>query len=202
MHTLPQRPEIPPLALIAQLQLLLGIEDPLPDERTELGRRTRDWLERNWADAREGLLAKSTRLRVSPPTSASPNTFRFTLERGYKRRNADGTIGLAPGPITGLIKFRPDLLTAPEDETRVLVLVDPSVGLLHPQHDPRSGLLCCGDLYGMVSLEAALVHVFTILTYQNCNVTSALDVEAARYFATDPGARAGLEPVEPLWGAP
>lgn len=194
---------IPPLALLAQMQLLLGIEDPLPDEDTELGRRTRDWLERNWSDARAGLLAKSTRLRVTPPSSRAPNTFHFTIDRPYKRRKRDGSIDLAPGPISGLIKFRPDLLTAPEDESCLLVLMDPHLGLVHSNHDPRSGLLCCGNLPpGPVSLADALVHVYTILTYQNQSLTSALDVDAARYFATDPDARVGLEPVEPLWGTP
>ena len=202
MNTLPQRPEIPPLALIAQLQLLLGIEDPLPDENTELGRSTRDWLARNWADAEAGLLAKSTRLRLEPPGSATPNTFRFTIERPYKRYDADGSIGLASGPITGLIKFRPDLLTAPADETCVLVLIDPSTGLAHPNLDPRSGLLCTGDLPpGPISLEATLLHLYGFLTYQRYNVRSALDLRAARYFALDPDAFAGLVPVEPLWGA-
>ncbi len=181
------------------LQFLLGLEDPLPED--ELGREAREWFERSWSDARAGILARSTRLRLTPRSPEAPRLFRFELDRPYRRRNADGAIELAPGPIRGTIHYRADLLNALPDEAGVVVLVDTDLSFYHCNHDARSGLLCLGDLRGPCPLERLLPHLYSILSYENHSTTSPLDPHAAAYFATDPEAFLGLRPVEPLWGS-
>ncbi len=193
------QPNHPP-AFLGFLEHLLGLAERLPDECTELGRLTREWLKSNWEDAREGLLARSTRLRVRPAHGPAPTLFRFEIERAFKRRASDGSIELASGPITGTIAYRPDLFTA-LDQQSFLVLVDTDLALLHP--NVRDGLMCLGDLpAGPYALDRLLLQVYAVLSYENRSTSSALDPQAARYFATAPDALEGLQPVQPLWGPP
>ena len=140
-------------------------------------------------------------MRVEPQPSPAPRVFRFELDVPFKqKRGPEALVERVAGPLTGTIRYRPDLYTAPADEPSVLVFVDRQLHLFHPNFSRQHGWLCTGHLPpGPFPLEALLEHVYGILTYQNRSTSDPADLQAARYFATDPGAMDGLELVEPLY---
>ena len=80
------------------------------------------------------------------------------------------------------------------------MLLDPALGFFHPNYSRRDGVLCVGTLPpDPYPLDALLEHVYRIVTYQNLAVDNSADLEAAIYFATNPEAMVGLEPVEPIY---
>ena len=180
------------------MQLLFALEDPLPDPETEAGREARAFFQQCWLDARDGLLARTTRLTIEPASSFAPRLFRWVVQRPYKRRASDGQVELASGPIRGTIHYRGDALTAPRDELAILVRVDPDLAIHHPNIDPVTSLVCHG-LREVLPLEAVALQLYSIVSFQNMGLTSPLCREAANYFAHVPGAKDGLEPVEPLY---
>jgi hypothetical protein len=195
---LPQAPAPPALEVPRFLRLLLALEDPLPDPDTEVGREARAFFEQSWADARDGLLARTGRLSIVPASLPAPRLFHWTIERPFKRWKQGGGVELAPGPIRGTIHYRGDALVAPPDEPTILVRVDPDLGFVHPNADPVTSLICHG-LSGLLPLEPLALHVHGIVAYQNMGLASALSRAAAEYFLRDPRAMDGLEPVEPLF---
>ena len=187
--------------LLAQLSSLVDQRALLPDRNTAVGETTFAFFENNWAEARDGLLARTDRIRVEPLQSGpSPYEFRFEMDLPYKSKAPSGDIELVEGPIRGRVRYRPDLFTAPENEASIVVLIDRSHSLVHPNYSRSHGICCIGGIpTGPFSLDALLMHVFSILSYQNTSVTDPADLAAAAYFATDPDAMTGLEKVEPLY---
>lgn len=189
--------------LLARLARVAGVPDDLPDPTTPLGKLTREFFRNNWETCRDGLLKRTQRIRVLPEPTPAPRTFRFEIVLPYKRKlSADAPVELMPGPIRGTVIYRPDLL-ANLDEPSVAVRLDASMAYLHPNHSRALGFVCLGDtteFQGPVPLDLLLAnHLYPILSYQNRRPHHPADVEAARYFALDPEAMVGLDPVPPLY---
>lgn len=188
-----------------EAMLAVSRHEGAADEDTPAARVTREFLANNWARARDGLLAKTRLIEVQPEMSPAPRVFHFVLHRPYKRKAADGSVELVPGPVLGTVFYRHDLFTCDDDVPTVAVaLHDPAT--LHANFSRRHGLLCLGNVGelagaggGPIALDRLLEHVYRIMSYANIRVTHPADLEAARYFATDPDAMRGLEHVEPLY---
>jgi len=190
--------DLRPPALDDLLRRLAALEyEPRSD--TPIARLTAEFLRNNWANA-QALLARAPRLQVRPQSPAL-RSFDFTLDVPFKRqRHPGGTIDVAPGPIRGRIAYRADVFAA-ADEPVVGVMIDPSLGLVHPNYSRLFGVLCLGHMpAGPMPLDRLLEHVYSILTYENVSSSDAADPGAAVYFANDPNARQGLPPAAPLWG--
>jgi len=189
------------LELVHRLAAVLALEDELPDESTPIGRLTRDFLANNWAQARDGLLARTTKIRVAPQPSPAPRIFQFELDRPYLRRvRPDAPVERAEGPLRGTIRYRPDLYPVRPKQHSQVVFLDPAQHLLHPNYSPRFGVLCVGELpAGPYPLEDLLEHTYAILCYQNVATDDPADRDAADYFALHPDASSGLEAAEPLY---
>jgi hypothetical protein len=146
-------------------------------------------------------LSRTERIRVRPEPTPAPRMFHFEMDLPYKRkfRHSD-VVELAPGPICGTVIFRADLMSNLQLPA-VAVRLDPAMGYFHPNFSREQGLVCLGDLpAGPFPLDALLAdHLYPILSYQNRNPSDPADHEAARYFATDPDAMTGLQPVAPLY---
>ena len=189
------------LAHIERLMLLDRHTDNLPDPGTTLGVLTREFFENNYAQARDGLLARTRLLRVEPQQSASPHVFRFAYDRPYKSKAmvANAPVELHDGPLCGTIRYRPDLFSAGPGEPCIGVHVDREHQLFHPNFSRSHGMLCIGDIpSGPFPLEVLLEHLYCVLTYQNISVSDPADAEAAAYFALDEHALDGLTTVLPL----
>lgn len=158
----------------------------------------------NWADACDGLLQKTRLLRVYPEWAAAPRAFRFELDRPYKRkRGPEAPVELCPGPILGLIRYRADLFANP-NLPYIAVQIDPTLAFFHPNCSRQRGcLVCLGDLPETLfpyPLDLLIeTRLYPILTYQDRRPSHPFDLEAARYFALQPEAMEGLEPVAPLY---
>ena len=120
--------------------------DELPDEDEPLGRLAREFFVSNWQQCRDGLLSKTTRIRVMPEPSPVPRAFRFEIDCPYKRkRDADAPVELMPGPVRGQVLYRSDLFQDPEGPC-VAVLIDPDLAYFHPNYSRTRQYLCIGDL--------------------------------------------------------
>ncbi len=186
--------------LLGQLTSLLQTTDDLPPANTPVGQHTREFLCNTWETCRSGLLGKTERLRVIPE-GAPPRMFHFELDLPYRQRFLHSQeTRLMPGPIRGMVIYRPDLMSNLHLPS-VAVRLDPSMGYFHPNFSRAHGIVCLGDLPpGPFPLDGLLEHhLFPILSYQNRRPVHAADEEAARYFATALDAMEGLEPVEPLY---
>ena len=188
------------------LQELLAMVDDtgdLPDPKSPLGEQSRQFFTNSWETCRDGLLRKTTRIRVLPEPRPIPRIFQFEMDLPYKRKlGVDTPVELVAGPIGGRVIYRPDLL-ANLHEPGVAVRLDPSMGLFHPNYSRELGLVCLGDtteFQGPIPLDVLLAnHLYPVLSYQNRQPHDPADIEAARYFALDPDAMTGLEPVAPLY---
>jgi hypothetical protein len=173
----------------------------LPEEDTPTLKLSAQFLRNTWETCRDGLLAKTDRIHVCPEFSATPRTFQFKIQRPFKSKlGPDAPVLVEPGPIQGTIIYRRDLFLN-FDEPSVAVVLDPYQHYFHPNYSRRHGLLCLGELPpGPFPLDVLIEnHLFPILSYQNRRPAHPADLEAARYFALDPDAMEGLEPVEPLY---
>ena len=176
-------------------------EETLDD--TPLGRIVREFFQNNWINCRDGLLKRTSTLRVFPLVEKVPRLFRFELDRPFKRKAGEaGTIELAQGPICGTIHYRPDLFVNQTD-LPIAVQLDLEQQYFHPNCSRQHGFVCLGELPPVpypFPLDLFLeCHLFPVLSYQNRRPSHALDREAAMYFALDADAMSGLEPVEPLY---
>ncbi len=186
--------------LVRRLLFAHASDGELPDPSTPMGRLTRELFASQWQQARDGLLARSKVLRVDAPPSPSPYVFRFEIDRPFKRRAADGSVEIAPGPIRGSLRYRPDVLEPRRGEPSVLAFVDRELRFFHPNCLPHVGLLCLGDLpAGPYPLEETLQQLYRVASYGSLGTESALDSDAVRYFLENPDAFDGLRPVPPLW---
>lgn len=185
--------------LMAELHNLEGFDDGLPDASTPEGRSTREFFANNWEEARKGLLSRTQKVRVQPLPDAGPRSFSFEVDRPYKRKQPGGLVELAPGPVTGTIRYRPNVLAPDPGSRSVLVFVD-SDQFYHPNYSRTHGVLCIGDIPpGPFPLEPLIEHLYSIVSYQNMDSTNPADFEAVRYFGADPDALEGLTDVEPLY---
>jgi hypothetical protein len=185
--------------LMDQLHDLAGLDEGLPDPSTDEGRATRAFFANNWEEAREGLLSRTRRVRVRPLPGTGPRSFSYEVDRPYKCKRPQGIVELAPGPVSGTIRYRPNVLAPDPGSHSVLVFVD-SDGFYHPNYSRKHGVLCIGDIPpGPFPLEALIEHLYSIISYQNMDSTNPWDLEAVRYFGTDPDALKGLTEVEPLY---
>ncbi len=186
--------------LLGQLHDLSGLDEGLPDPSTGEGQATRDFFANNWEEARSGLLSRTQQVQVRPLPGAGPRSFSFEFDRPYKRKRPDGMVELAPGPVTGTIRYRPNVLTPDPGSRSIIVFVD-SQEFFHPNYSRVAGVLCLGDIPpGPFPLEALIEHLYSIVSYQNMDSTNPADKEAVRYFGTDPEALEGLAEVQPLYG--
>jgi hypothetical protein len=177
----------------------LSLDGGLPDPSTAEGRNVREFFKNNWEMARDGLLERTTRIRVRPLPPEGPRSFSFEMDLPYKRKHANGMVELEPGPIRGKIDYLPDVM-APEPDTRSIIVFVNSAGYYHPNYSRAHSVLCVGDIPpGPFPLDALLEHIWQILSYQNYRSDSPLDDEAVRYFATDPSAFEGLTEVPRLY---
>jgi hypothetical protein len=189
----------PPSAPTLPLSSLLNLGGPLPDLSDPVGPAVRSFFSNNWRSAREGLLARTTVVRVTPLPPEGPRVFCFEIDRPYKRKLASGQVVLDEGPIEGLISYQSTVLNPPAGVHPILVFVT-SEGFYHPNFGRQHSVLCLGDLpRGPFPLDALVEHVYGIVTYQNVDVHHALDREAASYFARDPLAFEGLDDVPTLY---
>ncbi|HUG92072.1 MAG TPA: hypothetical protein VML55_14630, partial [Planctomycetaceae bacterium] len=194
--------ELPPEMdeFLDSLALMAGGCD-LPDEDTPLGRLTREFFGNNWGTCRDGLLARTQRIRVRPDASPWPRVFQFEIDCPFKRKlGPEHPVELMPGPIRGTILYRPDLFRNPH-EPALAVRLPRGQAYFHPNYSRTLGLVCLGDVPpGPFPLDALLEnHLYPILSYQNRRPSHPADFESARYFALDPEAMSGLEPVRPLY---
>jgi hypothetical protein len=155
-------------------------------------------------------LDRSSILRVYPEPSPAPRIFRYEIDRPYKRKAArSASVETMPGPIRGSIHYRADLLVD-SSLPHIAVRVDPDLDLFHPNclrardSSPARGcLICLGELpnnpYPFPLDLLISTRVFPILSYADRRPANPLDWEAAEYFALDPNAMQGLEPVPPLY---
>jgi hypothetical protein len=191
----------------AFLQHLLEValdRGDLPQEDTPLSKLAREFFINNWAMSRDGLLQKTDKIRVRPEPNPAPREFRFEIATRYKRKlDSSSIVELMPGPVRGRILYRGDMFENPEPPT-VAVLLDRNQSYFHPNYARKQGILCIGDEQnlppGPLPLDVLLEnHIYPIVTYQNRRPAHPADLEAARYFALDPRAMEGLEPVDPLY---
>jgi hypothetical protein len=184
--------------------LLQNLGEQMAEEDDPLDCIRNEFFANSWKECCDGLLAKTSRLRVWPEVSPAPRVFEFEIDTPYKRkRQEDSSVELMPGPVRGRVIYRGDMFVNPEGPC-VVVLIDRTLGYFHPNYSRRNGFLCLGDLSnlppGPIPLEPLLEnHIYPIVSYQNRRPMHPADVEAARYFALDPSAMQGLEPVPPLY---
>ena len=184
--------------LMREMHDLALLDDGLPDPSSE-GRATRDFFANNWEEAREGLLSRTQRIQVLPLPGAGPRSFTYEIDRPFKRKWPQGMVEVAPGPVRGTIRYRPNVLTPDPGSRSVVVFVD-SEGFFHPNYSRTHGVLCIGDIpAGPFPLEALLEHLYSIVSYLNMDSSNPADEEAVRYFGTDPDALEGLTDVQPLF---
>lgn len=186
---------------LQRLAGLQALDDVLPDEESPVGKATAEFFANNWRNACDGLLAKTKRIRVRPTSPLpAPRGFRFEIDTRFKQKQGPEPVALVDGPIRGTIRYRADLFLADPDEPSIAVFLDPEQHFFHPNYSRNFGVLCLGGIpSGPYPLDALLEHLYWILTYQNTSSSDPADREAARYFACDPDAMAGLENVEPLY---
>jgi hypothetical protein len=176
---------------------------PLPGEDTPLGMLARQFFENNWRNCLDGLLRKTSRIRVWPEPSPAPRTFKFEIDAPYKcKRGADAPVELAPGPIRGSIMYRYNVFENNKDPA-IAVALDRDQCLLHPNYSRKVGFFCLGELPRSpypFPLDLLLENlIYPLCTYQHMRPVHPFDLEAARYFALDPDAMRGLQPAVALY---
>ena len=199
--------EIMPLELqriMAQLTHITEAPGPAVNEDTPAALLFREFLPNMWQSCQDGLLAKTSILRVVPEPGRAPRMFEFEVDCPYKRKlSPSAPVELMPGPVRGMIHYRADMFANP-DLPYIAVQIDPTLGYLHPNCSRRRGsLLCLGEIPPTAfpfPLDLLLEsHLYPIVTYQNRRPAHPFDEEAARYFALEPSAMAGLEPARALY---
>jgi hypothetical protein len=174
------------------------------EEETPAALLFREFLPNIWQSCQDGLLAKTSLLRVKPEPGPAPRTFQFEVDCPYKRKLRPAEpVELMPGPVRGMIHYRADMFANP-DLPYIAVQIDPTLGYFHPNCSRRRGsLLCLGEIPSSAfpfPLDRLLEsHLYPIVTYQNRRPAHPFDEEAARYFALEPTAMEGLEPARALY---
>lgn len=185
------------------MQMALSRED-LPEEDTPAGRLARQFFSHTWAQCRDGLLKRTEKIRMVPEHSAVPHRFRFEIDTRYVRKfGPDAEIETIDGTVFGQILYAPNLFENFDEGPSIAVLIDRELGYYSPNYCQKRGVLCIGDhtqLPAVLPLDDFVEsHLFPILSYQNVKPSHPLDPAAAKYFAMDPNALDGLQPVAPLY---
>ena len=111
---------------------------------------------------------------------AGAGLFLARFQVAYLARPQRGQIGVAPGPLTVMIRIGPDYLRHAEPLETVQV---GNQDFFHPNF--RWPVLCVGSLRPGMALPTLLRHIFEIVTYQNYATDDGLDPEACPDFATN-----------------
>jgi len=189
--------------LVDHFSRLAEFADGMPCEDTPLGILTRQFFQNNWRNCKEGLLCKTNKIRVWPAPGQAPRTFKFEIDCRYKcKRSLDAPVELMSGPVRGNVFYRPDVF-ANTDDPAVAVALDQDQSFFHANYSRAKGFICLGELppnpYPF-PLDLLLENlVYPLVSYQSRRPVHPFDLEAAHYFALDPDAMQGLEPVEPLY---
>lgn len=192
------------MEMLQSLHRLAALDDLSPDPDDPLGRESVEFFTHNWKNARDGLLSKTSKIRVQPNVPVpDPRIFFFEMDIPYKRKqqlppSSAATVELVDGPLRGTIRYRADIRTADPDEPTIGVFLDPEQCFYHPNYSQRFGVLCIGDSPPQ-ALNDLLEHLYWILTYDSTNTYDAVDHDAASYFALAPDAMMGLEDIAPLY---
>jgi len=171
---------------------------------TPLDELAREFFTNNWQMCVGGLLARNSRIRVIPNSLPAPTSFEFAIDTPFRQKlSPTAPIVLAPGPVRGQIHYRRDMFENPDGPT-IAVTLDRRQGYFSPHYNRQKNFLCIGDERnlppGPLPLDQLLeCHIFPVISYQNRRPSHSADLEASRYFALDPQAMDGLEPVEPLY---
>lgn len=185
------------LDLIEQLERLANAPsaEAAPDRKV-----AREFFANSWRSARYGLLARTGRIRVEPAPGPAPRTFRFSMDLPYLRQTSrDGEVEVAPGPLTGRITYRPDLMLAAPGEPVLYVTVDNS-DWSHPNYSRTHGWFCTGQLpAGPIELEPLLEILYVFASYQSYSVEDPADRESAALLAARPEILDALGEPAPLW---
>ena len=165
---------------------------------TPAGSAAREFFLNGWLEAEEGLLARSSIVRVTPRGLPAPTAFELEFDVPYKRQRPDGEVELAPGPLRGALFYRSDPFDPEIAGTQVQVLLEDH-SLLHPNFSRRYGALCLGALPPALSLEPLLELLYAIVSYQELSVDDPADAGAAAWFRASPDAFNGLDHPLPLY---
>jgi len=186
--------------LMGQLRQIVETHQSKLDEANPLARVESEYLHNNWVNCRDGLLKRTSKIRVWPEPSPAPRSFHFEVDCPFKSKNSpDSPVQLQPGPVRGNVIYRYDLFEHIELPS-VAVVLDPEQSFFHPNYSRQFGVLCLGNLpEGPLALDALLPYMYSILTYDNRHPAHAADKEAAYYFGFDPDAMTGLVPAQPLY---
>lgn len=186
--------------LLEQLACIIA-DDDLPPGDSPLSTLMRMFCQSNWENMQTGLLRRTDRIRMTAERGDFPRRFRFDIDLPFKRKlGPHAPVELMPGPIRGVIIYRPNLYAYPS-EPAIAVRLDRTPGFFHANYSRSRHLLCLGHIPpGPFELNVFVEsHLYPILSYQNQVLSDAFDSEAAAYFATHPDALSGLRPVPPLY---
>jgi hypothetical protein len=189
--------------LFAELARLADSGDDMPEEDAPIGMLTRQFFDNNWKECKEGLLSKTSRIRVWPMQPRSPRIFKFEIDTPFKRKlNRDAPVELVSGPARGMVFYNPKVFENTDDPA-VAVALDLDQAFFHPNVSSRNGFCCLGELptnpYPF-PLDLLMENVvYPLITYQSRRPVHPLDKEAAHYFAFDPECMQGLEPPASLY---
>jgi hypothetical protein len=170
----------------------------------ELSESALEFFANNWQSCVDGLLSRSSLVRVVPDSLPAPMSFHFAFQIPYKAKlGPHEPVVLMPGPIRGEIHYRQNMFEEPDGPT-IAVLLDRRQGYFSPHYSRERGFLCIGDETnlprGPLPLDQVLEnHIYPILSYQNRHPRHTADIEASHYFACDPDALQGIVPALPLY---
>jgi hypothetical protein len=138
------------------------------------------FLENSLAEA-SALEKQSDVLELVPLPPLPPSTYLCKFAVPYLRRQADGTIALAEGPVIAAVHFPEDYLRSVDHwlYLKVATLLTPD--FIHP--NVRGGTVCLGaDFAPGTPIKGLLWELYDIVTYQNFSLVehNALNAEACR----------------------
>jgi len=185
------------LDLIEQLERLSSTPSAAPAPHQTVAR---EFFANTWRDARDGLLSRTERLRVEAAPGPAPRSFHFSMDLPYLRQaHPDDEVEVAPGPLTGTITYRPDVMVAAAGEPVLYVTVANS-DWCHPNYSRTHGWFCTGQLPpGPIDLETVLEILYVFASYQSYSVEDPADRESAELLAARPELLDALGEPAPLW---
>lgn len=145
-----------------------------------------------WREAKN-LQARSDVLTITPLPPLPPSTFLAEFELPYLQRLRDGLIGVAPGPISAVLRFPENYLRSADPLLSARVVSVLTDDLVHP--NVYGPVVCLGSAFAPgTPLVPLLWELWEIFTYQNLTLDerNALDPEACRLLRAHPGLLAQL----------
>jgi hypothetical protein len=139
------------------------------------------------------------RLVAHPRVEGFPSRYHglfFEVEHFVKA--ADGTVAVVDDPMPFSISFPDDYLRS-GDPTLLFRVAQLHGPLFHPNFSPNTPILCLGIQFRPGTRLRSVVHqLYQIVRCENFATDSALNVEAAIYYATHLDAVRALK-ARPLW---